>query len=290
MRTLIFALTTFCLWACQQNQPQEEQPAELLQNSLEQVQYEFKNYDALATAEVMVLGTFHFSETALESQNQESIHDLTTTLAKYNPSKIVLEWEPARLQKLNEDYQAFLKDSFDISQRPNEVFQLGFRLAKAVNHDSLYLFDDQTEFIGSLEDFSFDAFSDYAEKNDEGFYNKHEGILTSNFNYNEELTKAYDFADHITLLNSPEAQRINAQRMHMYEVRVGIQENWIGPDWLGRWYRRNVRMMSNVLQMAEPGDRILIIVGSNHKWTLDMLFESTPDFKLASSWDFLTKN
>ena len=71
----------------------------------------------------------------------------------------------------------------------------------------------------------------------------------------------------------------------MFEIRVGIQNNWVGPDWLGRWYRRNIRMAGNVLKMTEAGDRILIIVGSNHKWVLDMLFNHIPEFQVSSSWD-----
>jgi len=98
---------------------------------------------------------------------------------------------------------------------------------------------------------------------------------------------SHSLYDRFTLMNSPQAANINAQRMHLYEVRVGIQKDWLGPDWLGRWYRRNVRMMSNVLKLAEKDHRILIIVGDNHKWTLDMLFENTPDFKLESSWQLL---
>ena len=75
--------------------------------------------------------------------------------------------------------------------------------------------------------------------------------------------------------------------MHMYEIRVGIQENWIGPDWLSRWYQRNIRMASNILKLSKSEDRILVIVGDNHKWTLDMLLENTPDFEVVSSWDYL---
>ena len=44
---------------------------------------------------------------------------------------------------------------------------------------------------------------------------------------------------------------------------------WVGPDWLGRWYRRNVRMLANLVKMNQPEERILILVGDNHKWTLD---------------------
>lgn len=247
----------------------------------------FKSYDNLQSREVLVVGTIHFDENVLESDQQEDIQLLVDKLAAYQPTKIILEWEPHRQANTNKDYRSYLKGTFDISQRYNEVYQLGFRLAKQVRHDSLFLFDDQTPFIGSLEDFSFDALSEYAEQHDAGFYDLHLDSLINNFNHNQELLTKDGLAKHITWLNSPEHQRINAQRMHLFEVRIGIQDNWIGPDWLGRWYQRNVRMMSNVLKFSEPGDRLLIIVGDNHKWVLDDLFRYTPDFAVASSWELL---
>lgn len=248
---------------------------------------DLKNYDNLQSREVMVVGTKHFDESVLEPEHQKDIDKLIEKLAAYEPTKVVLEWEPHRQAKTNEDYQSYLQGDFDITTRYNEVYQLGFRLAKQLGHDSLFLFDDQTPFIGSLDGFTFDSFSEYAEQNDAGFYDIHLDSLMDHFNYNQELLKKEGLAQQISWLNSPEHQHINAQRMHLFEVRVGIQENWLGPDWVGRWYQRNVRMMSNVLKFSEANDRILIIVGDNHKWVLDDLFRYTPDFKLASSWEQL---
>lgn len=263
-------------------------------NKTDKLIHQLKNYDSLATAEVMVLGTFHFNQEALKPENQTSIQELIDVMKSYHPTKVFVEWEPQYSQITNERYRLYKKDSFDISDRYNEVYQLGFRLAKSMNHDSLYLFDDQTEFTGSLKEFntkedgfSFELFTKYAMENDNGFYNKHEEILINTFKQNQDKIEAQDFKTRIDILNSPENQKINAQRMHMYEVRIGIQKNWSGPDWLGRWYRRNVRMMSNVLQQTEPGDRHLLIVGDNHKWVLDMLFENTPDFRLKQMDTYL---
>ncbi|RPG38679.1 MAG: hypothetical protein CBB72_000710 [Muricauda sp. TMED12] len=253
-------------------------------------------YDSVQQSSVMVLGVFHFGKNTLAEKNQNSIKELVALLKAYKPTKIVVEWEPERSPLANEQYQMYLKDSFDISNKHNEVYQLGFRLAKAMGHDSIFMFDDQTDYIGSLAEFateddpfSFELFSDYANGESNGFYNVHENLLRHVYGENSKLRNSMNLLEHITLLNSPIHQKTNAQRMHMYEVRVGIQKNWAGPDWLGRWYRRNVRMMANTLKMMENGDNLLLIVGDNHKWTLDMLFENTPDFKVDSSWDFLIR-
>ena len=239
----------------------------------------------------MVLGTYHFRQEAhydeLSSENQAHIQQILAALAEFEPTKVVIEWEPSRSVKTNEAYHSFLQGEFKIDTLPNEVFQLGFRMAQKMGHDSIYLFDDKTPFIGSLDGFSFEKLAEYASQNDQGFYNRHESAIRDRYLHNEQLIKSQNLYDNLLLRNSPEAVQVDAERMHMYEVRVGIQKNWMGPDWLGRYYQRNIRMMANVLKVVDVEDRVLVIVGANHKWVLDDLFEYTPDFELVSSYDYL---
>lgn len=251
-----------------------------------------QTYDLENSAPVMVLGTHHFRQEQhydeLSAENQQLLKQLIEALEKFQPTKVVIEWEPSFAATTNEKYQNYLKGEFSIDSLANEVYQLGFRMAKQMGHDSIYLFDDQTPFIGSLEGFTFDKFGAYAEEQDPIFFKAHEALLIERYGKNQTALQALNLYDYLLMINSPEANKINAQRMHMYEVRVGIQKNWQGPDWLGRFYRRNVRMMANVLQFTDvEKDRILIIVGDNHKWILDQLFEYTPDFKRVSSYDYL---
>lgn len=243
-------------------------------------------------AKVMVLGTYHFRQEGhydeLSPGNQAQIQRVLTALAKFEPTKVVVEWEPYRTEKVNKAYQSFVAGEFKIDTLPNEVFQLGFRMAKKMGHDSICLFDDKTPYIGSLDGFTFEKLAEYASQNDQGFYNRHESAISDRYLHNEELIKSQNLYDNLLLRNSPEAIQVDAERMHMYEMRVGIQKNWMGPDWLGRYYQRNLRMMANVLKSTDTEkDRILIIVGANHKWVLDQLFEYTPDFELVSSYDYL---
>lgn len=256
---------------------------------------QLKSYDKLGKVDVCVLGTYHFDDSVLSDDAQLGISRLLTKIAKYRPTKILLEWEPDRFSSTNDQYRQYFEGSLDISDRYNEVYQLGFRLAKTMEHDSVYLFDDRTEFIGSLEafstdsdPFSFDLFTKYGKEEDGEYFRAHEQMIIDNYEHNLKVISQLSLDKHITMLNSDKLQRINAQRMHIYEFRVGIQKNGAGPDWLGRWYRRNVRMMANALKLANEGDRLLIIVGDNHKWVLDMLFDFNPEFNLHSSWEYLS--
>ncbi|MBX2873293.1 MAG: hypothetical protein KTR30_14375, partial [Saprospiraceae bacterium] len=213
-------------------------------------------------AKVMVLGTYHFRQEQnydeLSPENQAHIERILTALAAYQPTKVVIEWEPSRSEKVNQIYQSYLEGSFKIDTLPNEVFQLGFRMAQKMGHDSIYLFDDKTPYIGSLADFTFEKLVAYAKQNDQGFFNRYESSIGNRYKHNEQLLTSQNLYDNLLLRNSPEAIRVDAERMHMYEMRVGIQKNWMGPDWLGRYYQRNIRMMSNVLKSANTeNDRIL---------------------------------
>lgn len=248
-----------------------------------------KDYQSIPQAEVLVLGTFHFDKEILSPDNQLALQTLTTALAQFQPTKIVVEWHPSKTQSTNEQYQQFLKGNFDIKERPNEVYQLGFRLAHQLEHDQIYLFDNRPAFIGTLEGFSFDKLFDYPSKADSLFGEQHYKIIHEAWTHNDSIYQSLPLYQRILLMNSTEASLNNIHRMHALETRIGIQDSWIGPDWLGRWYQRNIRMLCNVLKFSEAEDRILIIVGSNHKWILEQLINNFPDYKLISSWDYLKK-
>ena len=255
--------------------------------NVESVLSQLKDYSSLDKSKVMVLGTYHFNKAILEPDQQQSIKAFIELLKNYKPTKILLEWEPKYANKTNKDYRDFLNNKFSISTHENEVYQIGFRLAKELKHTQLYFIDDQTDYIGTLDNFSFDAFTKYAKENDDGFFNRYEETMSKTFQHNQKLLTNLLPSERITILNSDKNQEINSNRMHMYEVRVGIQKSWIGPDWLGRWYQRNVRMLANSIKLAEKNDRLLIIVGDNHKWILDTMIERTPNLESVSSWDFL---
>lgn len=49
-------------------------------------------------------------------------------------------------------------------------------------------------------------------------------------------------------------------------------------------------MMGHILKMNDPGqDRLLIVVGDNHKWVLEQFLSHSPEFRVVSSFDYLVK-
>jgi Family of unknown function (DUF5694) len=65
------------------------------------------------------------------------------------------------------------------------------------------------------------------------------------------------------------------------QAELGEPWDWAGADLLADWYRRNVRIYSNIVQLAEsPNERILVIFGSGHLGWLRQPFAANPDFRL----------
>ena len=102
-------------------------------------------------------------------------------------------------------------------------------------------------------------------------------------------------------MNSP----LNIQSSHSFYVDLlpllgweGSQEvRWEGadppdPEYLGTdvltlWYKRNLRIYTNVTRLNQAGDRIFLLIGSGHTGVLRELFSSSSRFDLVEPLDYL---
>lgn len=241
--------------------------------------------------EVLIVGTYHFDQESnyneLDKANQLALENLITNLKAFNATKVFIEKDPIHDSIYNARFQEYLASEDFIKDKTNELYQLGFRMAKRLNHNSVYLFDNKPPFIGSLEGFSFEAFGKYKDAADEEFNKKHFEQIMKVYRHNDSIRNTLNIYDNIASLNNAEDRQYNISRMHAIEVRAGVNDTWLGADWLGRWYQRNIRMMMNIMKKSEPGDRIIIFVGSNHKWVLEQLMINTPEFKIIDSMHYL---
>ena len=89
--------------------------------------------------------------------------------------------------------------------------------------------------------------------------------------------------DYLLLINSKENSIRSKQLWTTGLVNVGYSDKYLGADLLGRWYRRNSRIYANAKNLvnSESNENLLIIYGGAHKWILDELFHSSPDFQVV---------
>ncbi|MCC9137382.1 DUF5694 domain-containing protein [Pontibacter silvestris] len=253
--------------------------------------------DSLVKADVLLLGLFHFNYPGLDGykteesmqveilskERQQQVKELTKLLATYKPTKIVVEYPAASQGKLDALYADFKLD--DLKTKRDETYQLGFRLAKQLQHEKVYAFDSKPfRYSLASEDSAWIAKQfEQGEPLVKAWYDRYNQFYA----YDDTITKRMPLKDYLLLLNSDEALRIS-HGVYLVETRIGTETEPAGADaFITSWYNRNIRMFSNLQRLAGKGDRILVLVGAGHVPILKHLLKNAPDMKLRRLDEFV---
>jgi len=253
-------------------------------------------------ATAMVLGVFHFDNPGLdthkqkhpfnilEETRQKELNLLIKKIAAYEPTKILLEWNRIKYDSLaNIDYQKFLKGDFDISAKSNEVYQIGFKLAKKLNHNKVYCSDAKKVWYGVELD--WDNYDEEAYLKSKGQYQK---VIRydydSFYKLQDSLKSVRTLVQHLAWMNKP-SNRLKDHQQYLNYVVEGAGDNYLGADNVGSQYSRNLRIFSNVYDITnfDQEERILLIYGAAHVWQLRQFFLDSPDYDYIEPNDYLLK-
>jgi hypothetical protein len=237
--------------------------------------------------EVMVVGVFHMSnpgrdlhnlkvDDVLEPKSQGEIAAVTDSLARFKPTKVGVEW-PADV--VAERYKQFLAGTLPASR--NEVVQLGFRLSKIANADVYSLDADG--------DFPYERLKNFAETR--GFSKLIEDMnaeVQRNVDDQTRLLAQKGISADLRFLNDP-ARLKNDNTFYRNMLRIGLGGDQPGADLTAAWYHRNFLICANLLQLAKPGDRIVVFFGSGHAFLLRQCVTETPGVRLVEPNDYLPK-
>ncbi len=250
--------------------------------------------------QVSVLGTFHFAnETTHDYNDKYSVNGLTADkqrelrvlrekIARFKPTKIVIERNRVTADSLIQvQYQKYLATD-SLPQKNDEIYLLAFPLAKQMKLEKVHCSDADADWFGA--DLDWDNFDEEAylkERNQYAKANRYDYFKT--YEVEDSLKSVLPLLDYFILTNSPQLQLYNHQIYLTESVLSGAGDNYIGADAVARWYRRNLRIFANVLDFAdfEKQDRILIIYGASHIWTLKQFFTDSPDFEYVEINTFL---
>lgn len=294
----IFSLVLFFFSCSESKQKKSEQ------DSLNRINWAIKKFPSInkkANHKVLTLGVFHFDRSRDGSDlvaknhidittehNQSELDSIIQKLKAFNPSKIAVEWRPEYQKTLDSLYQEYISGNYQLGK--NEAFQIGFKLAKILGHDKIYCVDNNPpipENINEIDDWEVYADSlghlglwrSYDKENER--YNTFLDTIQSHLNVK----------DYLLLINSQENIIRNKQLWTTGLVNVGYLDKYVGADLLGRWYRRNSRIYANSKNLvnSDSKENLLIIYGGAHKWILDELFQSSPDFEVLQFNELMIK-
>lgn len=239
-----------------------------------------------ARAEVLVLGTYHMAnpgkdifnteaDDVLTPKRQAEIAEVMAVLKTFNPTKIAIESAGDRRPR---EYAEYLAGRHELSR--NEIEQIGFRLARELGHPTIYAVDADGEF-------PYPRLVKYAKATGQS---KELDGLNGEIGAMVGKSNAYLLSHTIleTLLYLNSDQRV-AEDVGFYfrQAEFGEPWDWAGADLVADWFRRNMRIYTNVTRLIEsPSERVLVVYGSGHLGWLQHAFGSNPNLRLRKLAEF----
>ena len=244
---------------------------------------------AQARAEVLVLGVYHMAnpgrdifnvqvDDVLAPKRQAEMAQLVEVLKRFRPTKIAVE-SSILSRRVPTDYADYLAGKHELTR--NETEQIGFRLARVLGHTAVYPVDAEG-------DFPYQRLVNYAKGSGRA---KELDALSEEVGAMVKAQGEY-LASHTVLetLLYMNADAKVAQDVGFYfrQAHLGEPGDWAGADLVADWFRRNIRIYSNVARLADSKDeRVLAIYGAGHLGWLRHAVSSDPTLRLRTLAEFV---
>jgi len=214
----------------------------------------------------------------LSDTRQQEIQIVNEKLKAFNATKIALEYESKDEETLNQQYRSFLAGTFTLTG--NERHQIGFKLAKDLEHAQLYAIDWMETGVSSK---SIGDVLDYAKQKQPELY----GYITERSRQISSHDETQPIGDVLRAMNSPTTIDA-ATELYISMARIGVEEKYLGLGWLLWWYQRNLIIFANLTTMVtEPSERILLLIGASHSGILNGFLSDSGMFDIIPATDYL---
>lgn len=220
---------------------------------------------ATATPRVMLLGLFHFDNPGrdavkyrpldvLQPEPQAYLAELAARLARFAPTKVVLEYPESKDEMINRRYADFLGGQFDLPK--NEIYQIGFRVARLARLERVHGFDTPAP----SRDVKLWRYLDQEPAAEARLM----ALIEAESRRLQQVHATKTLKDILVMSNGQEEDLRN-KGFYMLLNSVGADRRLFhGADASADWWHRNLRMYALVQRYATPGERVLVIAGSGH--------------------------
>jgi len=230
-------------------------------------------------ARVMLLGLFHFANPGLDAvkytpldvmqpEVQAYLEALSQRLAGFGPTKLLLEYPQRSDAVINQRYAEHLAGRFVLPR--NEIYQIGFRVAKRAGHARVHGFDETAPPAG---DTLWKVLPEQAPET-------HRRLMSMIASMSERLQREHrtlPLREILLRSNSPEEDKLNKGFYMLLNDVAAESRQFHGADASAHWWHRNLRMYAVVQAHAKPGERVLVIAGSGHTAVMRDLLRADGD-------------
>jgi hypothetical protein len=167
----------------------------------------------------------------------------------------------------------------DILAWPYILWNCDRQIGKELNLPKIYGIDADGEF-------PFPAVQDYAKAH--GREKELESLMAQvgkMVQDDNEFLKTHSVLQMVLRTNSDEAVRRGLAGYSMF-AHFGEEYNYAGAGLLAKWYERNIRIQTHLLNITQPGDCVLVIYGSGHLGLLRQAVQADPTLRLRTLEEF----
>lgn len=249
-----------------------------------------------APIEVMVLGVYHMDNPGRDVHNaridpvttpekQAQMVEAVQHLARFRPTAVAIERvAPDPTTMLDAGWPAY--DPAILTTNADERVQLGYRLADMADVERVYAVDEKDR-EGQPTYFPYGPMVAWANANGKGEALQDMSAEVQVFLREREAEqRTRSVGQMLSAMNTAEMARWNGSHYYRF-LQFGGGDVLPGAELNGRWYTRNAMIFAKLMQVAKPGDRIVLIFGAGHAYWLRHFVETTPGFKLVEATDYL---
>jgi Family of unknown function (DUF5694) len=242
-----------------------------------------------ARAEVLVLGVYHMAnpgrdiynmpaDDVLAPKRQTEIAQLTEVLKRFRPTRVAVERDVSD-DRLARDYADYVAETHELTR--NEIEQVGFRLARELGHKTVYPVDADGEF-------PYPRLVNYGKAS--GRAPELDAVMAgfgAMVKEQGEYLASHTVLETLLYMNAEE-RVVREVGLYYRLAHFGEPGDWAGADLLADWFRRNMRIFSNVTRLADaPNERVLMVFGAGHLGWLRQAVSSDPALRLRTLAEFV---
>ncbi|GAA4273922.1 DUF5694 domain-containing protein [Aquimarina gracilis] len=219
----------------------------------------------------------------LSNQYQSELTEIIAKIVEFNPTKVFVERTIAYQPKLDSIYNLYKTSDWGKKSR-NEIVQLGFKVAKKLDHNKVYGIDYRET------SFPYDSLMKIMKvSKQENLISEFENDI-KNFEkeYNELVYNKTPLKDILYYLNDKERRKFDLGWYLNKATQAGGVEDHVGAFLGSEWVKRNIYSYGIMQKYTDSDDeRIMVLMGASHIAVFENLIAYNPGWEAVELKDIM---
>ena len=253
--------------------------------------------EPLRPVQVMVLGSYHFGNPGRDKvnahvddvttpQRQHELEALADAIAEFKPTRVMVEAQRPGPTYDVTDFATFTPSLLKTDR--DERIQIGYRIAERAGLRSVQGIDEQPD-KSEPDYFPIGRVEAYAKAHGQKAYLDAAFATVQASARKFEAEQATTSIPRMLIRYNDPSTPMGGQDSYYSLLRLGDGNEQPGADLNAMWYLRNAKIFAKLINVAKPGDRVLVVYGAGHGYWLRHFASTTPGYSSIDVRPYLEK-